>query len=86
MRDRWPDFAAATDSRLKQGAREYGDRSFDLASTSLLDEIREELEDVAGWAFILWVRLGRVRDVLTVTGPSKAAGHARRRGAPLKRI
>ena len=57
-------FVDAVVARLEKGEREYGGRSFDLASPRLLDEVLEELEDVAGWAFILWCRLRRVRDVL----------------------
>ena len=35
-------------ARLAQGAREYGDSSFDRPTAELLDEIEEELVDVAG--------------------------------------
>lgn len=54
-------FGEAVAERLRMGSAVYGDRSFERASVDLVDE---ELEDVAGWAFILWTRLRRVRDVL----------------------
>jgi hypothetical protein len=64
MPERWLEFVAAVERRLEKGAAVYGDRSFDLASPRLLDEVLEELEDVSGWSFVLWCRLRRIRDVL----------------------
>ena len=43
--------------RLRQGQREYGDRSFSRAPAELVDEIRQELLDVCAWSYILAVRL-----------------------------
>ena len=48
-------------ARLEAGASEYGDASFDKSTPSLIDEIQQELEDVSGWAFILWAKLERLR-------------------------
>jgi hypothetical protein len=50
--------------RLEQGRHVYADRSFHREPDVLVDEIAEELLDVAGWAFILWVRLDRMRAVV----------------------
>jgi hypothetical protein len=66
-RPAFADFAAAIGRRLEKGRKAYGDRSFDLASPRLVDEVLEELEDVAGWSFVLWCRLRRVRAVLAFT-------------------
>ena len=50
--------------RLDKGAREYGDRSFEQSPGRTVEELLEEIEDIAGWAFVLWVqarkRLGGV--------------------------
>jgi hypothetical protein len=53
-------------SRLEQGERDYGNKSFHRPYGKLLDEIQQELEDVCGWSAILWSRLQRLRDELTV--------------------
>jgi len=47
-------FIQHLDQRLKKGHHEYGDKSFDRPACELLDEIQEELVDVAGWAEILY--------------------------------
>jgi hypothetical protein len=57
----WGAFTAAVSQRREQGRHVYGDRSFHRAPEALVGEIAEELLDVAGWAFILWVRLDRMR-------------------------
>lgn len=55
-------FFLALRARLAKGDVEYGDKSFD--SPLLPEEILEEIVDIAGWAFVLWVqmqeRLGRL--------------------------
>lgn len=56
-------------ARLAAGAAEYGDRSFTRPTDDLLDEIQQELEDVAGWGAILWARIDRMR-----TQPMRSAG------------
>lgn len=43
--------------RLENGRRVYGDSSFERPLTSLVEEIRQEVLDQAGWSFILFVRL-----------------------------
>ena len=45
------------------GEREYG-TSRKRPSPELVDEIMEELEDVAGWSILLWSKLRRIRDEL----------------------
>ncbi len=39
--------------RLEQGAEEYGDKSFYDTSQSLVNDIDEELMDIANWSSIL---------------------------------
>jgi hypothetical protein len=50
--------------RLQQGDRVYGDASFQRSPRELLGEIEEELLDLAGWAFPLWVRLQKLKRTL----------------------
>ena len=56
-----PDFHAKMASRMRVGQREYGDRSFELSPLRLIDEIQQELIDVANWSFVLWQRLEQMR-------------------------
>ncbi len=44
-------------ARLEAGRKEYGNSSLMQSPTDLKREIEEELLDVAGWAFVLWVRV-----------------------------
>lgn len=48
--------------RLAQGERVFGNRSLLAPTARLLDEVQQELEDVAGWGALLWVRLERLRE------------------------
>jgi len=59
--DKWPEFMEAIKKRLKAGKREYGDCSFTCPASEIAEEIEEELLDVAGWAFFLWLRIRRMR-------------------------
>ena len=47
--------------RIKQGAQEYGDTSFLSSPLALIEEIQQEIEDIAGWGFLLWTRLERMK-------------------------
>lgn len=57
----WERFAARVVARLENGREEYGDVSLSLPTERLIDELQQELEDVAGWGLILWTRLNRCR-------------------------
>lgn len=57
------DFLAVVRARLERGRTDFEDRSLDRPATELVDEIGEELADVAGWAAVLWVRLQRIREL-----------------------
>jgi len=56
----FPTFRRKVLARLRQGAHEYGDKSFSWDHLSLLDEIKQELLDVCGWSYILYERLSRI--------------------------
>jgi len=58
----WPDFMSAIRNRMKAGLREYGDSSFTRPPTELAGEIEEELLDVCGWAFFLWLRVRAMKE------------------------
>lgn len=58
--EEWPEFVSMIRGRLERGRTDYGDRSFTRNPEGLAFEIRQELADVAGWAFILWSRLRRI--------------------------
>ena len=60
QRDDFSSFTQAVARRLEAGAREYGDASFSRPPAELVGEVLEELEDVAGWAYVAWCR---VRDL-----------------------
>lgn len=47
--------------RLAAGAVTYGNTSFTRPAADLVDEVMQELEDVAGWSLLLWIRLDRLR-------------------------
>jgi hypothetical protein len=71
--NRWPSFVGAVHRRLEAGRSIYGDRSFANDPAKLLAEVQAELLDVAGWAFVLWVRLERIREALTANAPPSAS-------------
>lgn len=55
-------FFRALDSRLTAGAAAYGQRSFERPPAELVDELEQEALDIAGWGYVLWVRLRRLRE------------------------
>lgn len=58
------EFVGLLEGRLDKGREEYGDESHDLPPRVLLDEIEEELLDVCGWSYILFVRVRRMKEGL----------------------
>lgn len=58
------DFVYALEARLDAGEQEYGDSSFSKHPLVLVQEIQEELLDVANWAFILYSRMSSIKDEL----------------------
>ena len=57
----WERFAAKVHARLVQGERVFDNRSLDKPHLDLMEEIQQELEDIAGWGVLLWIRLERVK-------------------------
>ena len=68
IRDEFDAFVSQVRGRVEQGARDYGDRSFDLPPARLLKEIHEEVLDVCGWAFIAHVKIKRMEARLSRLG------------------
>ena len=62
IREDWPAFIESIQKRLRVGERDYGDSSFEVPLVKLVDEIQQELEDVAGWSFIMWSRLRQLSE------------------------
>ena len=69
-------FVAHLRARLVAGAAAYGQVSFQRPCSELIDEIQQELEDVAGWGLILWVRLERLRARVAVVDEGGIDGHS----------
>jgi hypothetical protein len=44
-------------ARWAKGQAEYGDKSFDVPVFNTVQEILQEIEDLAGWSFILWCQV-----------------------------
>lgn len=57
----WERYTERVKARLDTGHRVYGGASTYRPSGDLLTEVQQELEDVAGWAMLLWSRLERMR-------------------------
>jgi hypothetical protein len=47
------EFLTALRARLEKGAQEYGDLSFDRPAEETVEEILQEVLDIAGWTFVL---------------------------------
>ena len=62
LETQWPRFTEEVHARLLKGARAYGDGSFSKSPAKLCEEIRQELDDVMGWGFILWCRLQKISE------------------------
>ena len=77
----WPDFAQAVRARLDAGRDAYGDRSFDAEPAELAREIQEELEDVCGWAYVLWTRIRRLEAAFSARNDAGTQGMGDHEGA-----
>ena len=67
-------FVARLRARLITGAATYGDASFTRPAPELVDEVQQELEDVAGWSLLLWIRLERLKQTVATKGWEKTHG------------
>jgi hypothetical protein len=54
---KWPEFSSAVEARLRQGRIDYGDSSFHRELPELLDELKQECLDLAGWGYLIYRRL-----------------------------
>jgi hypothetical protein len=61
----FPIFMEEVLSRAIEGAKTYGDHSYDRPKAELIDEIMQECADVCGWSFILWARLFHMKHKLS---------------------
>ncbi|MFH2001840.1 MAG: hypothetical protein ABIK28_19310, partial [Planctomycetota bacterium] len=59
--DNWKEFTTAITARLEAGRREYGNSSFTRPLPELADEVMEELLDVCGWSYLIWLRVGGIK-------------------------
>ena len=57
----WRTFLRRVEDRMEQGAKDYGDKSVHRPCQDLIEELQQELLDVAGWAAIMHARLERLR-------------------------
>lgn len=71
--DRFPEFAEHVLARLRTGEHEYHDRSFSCAPPELIGELEQEALDLAGWGFVLWCRLRRLRQAAERLGSEEDA-------------
>ncbi|HEX9621809.1 MAG TPA: hypothetical protein VF989_16805 [Polyangiaceae bacterium] len=67
-------FVRLLGDRLEQGAREYGDRSFAAEPAVLVAELQAEALDLAGWGFVLFRRLERMRAALATLHDRRVHG------------
>jgi hypothetical protein len=57
LRQPWEAFCRGVGERLVRGANAYGNASLRATPRALAGEIEQELLDVMGWGFLLWLRL-----------------------------
>lgn len=57
-------FIARVRARLEIGAETYGEVSLTRPPAELLEEVQQELEDVAGWSVLLWHQLDQLRSAM----------------------
>lgn len=51
------EFFSALAARLDEGRRTYGDASLRRPVPELRGEIEQELLDICGWSYVLWLRV-----------------------------
>lgn len=54
-------FLLLLNARLEMGAEAYSDVSFERPAMELIEEIQQEVLDMAGWGYVLWERLERLK-------------------------
>lgn len=51
-------------AKLDRGAKEYGEVSFSRDPLELIEELKAECLDLAGWGYILWHRLEKMKETI----------------------
>ena len=72
------EFVRRLKKRWARGARDYGDASFEAPLPKTVAEILCEIEDIAGWSFILWVQLKRRLDNMVEVEHGRGGAVAKR--------
>ena len=67
------EFLDVLGKRLRVGGVEYGDDSFHQPLPETAEEMLAELVDVAGWAFVGWVRLRMILKRVALVEPTAGA-------------
>lgn len=58
-------FVLVLHDKLERGEQTYGNASFDRPLPRTLDELLEELVDICGWAWVMFVRIEALKESLT---------------------
>ena len=61
MKDDYTVYFNKLQQRLEVGAKEYGNDSFKKSQVKLMEEIQEEILDIAGWSYVLWQKLENLK-------------------------
>jgi hypothetical protein len=75
-------FVSAVRGRLEKGRTTYGDRSFSADPDDLLAELQQEALDLAGWGFVLYRRIERMRCDIRAIPPVHRPSHREARAWP----
>ena len=62
--------------RLRTGAEQYGNSSFERPLMDVIGEIEQELLDTSGWSLVVWTRLQRLRERVVKLEQGGANGSA----------
>ena len=64
MPDDFEEYITQLRAKVEEGAKEHGDKSYDLQASKVVVELQKECLDIAGWGYFLWRRLEKVRKLL----------------------
>lgn len=70
------EFVRRLQRRLARGAEEYGDASLKRPLAETVEEMLQEVEDIAGWAFVMWVQLRTRLNAVVQAAQRSDDGHA----------
>lgn len=69
--EKFGEFVVELVSKLDRGREEYGQPSLSMPPEKLIAEMRAECLDIAGWGWLLWLRLTRMEEALRLAAPSE---------------